>query len=88
MTPSRILVGEYVTVISRVRSGICASGSVSSNRRPPRVSRLRSASADVPEGCPTVAKLIELEQERRVALRAQWPAVWRKANARKNHTWV
>jgi len=49
---------------------------------------LRSASADVPEGCPTVAKLIELEQERRVALRAQWPAVWRKANGRKLHTWL
>jgi CHAD domain-containing protein len=49
---------------------------------------LRNATTDTPEGCPTVGRLIELEQERRVALRAQWPAIWRRANAKKLHTWV
>jgi CHAD domain-containing protein len=49
---------------------------------------LRHASADVPKDCPTVGKLIEMEQERRVALRDQWPAVWHKANTKKLHTWV
>jgi CHAD domain-containing protein len=48
---------------------------------------LRTAVDDDPEG-PTVRQLIALEQERRHALRAQWPAVWRKANAKKLHTWT
>jgi CHAD domain-containing protein len=49
---------------------------------------LRNAVIGHPEADRTVRSLIELEQERRSALRAQWPAVWRKANAKKLHTWV
>ena len=49
---------------------------------------LRHSMEGNPEECPTVRQLISLEQERRIALRAQWPAIWRKANARKLHTWV
>jgi len=49
---------------------------------------LRNAVVGHPEAVATVQQLIALEQERRQALRAQWPAIWRKANARKLHTWV
>jgi CHAD domain-containing protein len=49
---------------------------------------LRNAVVGHPEAVPTVRQLIELEQERRHALRAQWLAIWRKANAKKLHTWV
>ncbi len=49
---------------------------------------LRNAVVGHPEAVATVQQLIALEQERRRALRAQWPAIWRKANARKLHTWV
>jgi CHAD domain-containing protein len=49
---------------------------------------LRNAVVGHPEAVPTVQQLIALEQERRHALRAQWPAIWRKANAKKLHTWV
>ena len=49
---------------------------------------LRNAVVGHPEAVPTVRQLIALEQARRHALRAQWPAVWRKANARKLHTWA
>jgi CHAD domain-containing protein len=49
---------------------------------------LRNSVVGDPESCPTVRQLIALEQERRSALRAQWPAVWRKANAKKLHTWA
>jgi CHAD domain-containing protein len=48
---------------------------------------LRSTVASLPGGSETVTRLIAVEQERRAALRAQWPAVWRKARARKLHTW-
>jgi CHAD domain-containing protein len=49
---------------------------------------LRDSVAEYPEACSTVKQLIGLEQERRSALRAQWPAIWRKANAKKLHTWA
>jgi CHAD domain-containing protein len=49
---------------------------------------LRNAVVGHPEAVPTVRQLIALEQERRHALRAQWLAIWRKANAKKLHTWV
>jgi CHAD domain-containing protein len=49
---------------------------------------LRHSVVSDPEGSSTVTELIALEQERRAALRAQWPAVWRKANAKKLHTWT
>jgi CHAD domain-containing protein len=49
---------------------------------------LRNAEVGHPEAVPTVRQLIALEQERRHALRAQWLAIWRKANAKKLHTWV
>jgi CHAD domain-containing protein len=49
---------------------------------------LRNAVVGHPEADSTVRRLIVLEQERRHALRAQWPAIWRKANAKKLHTWV
>ena len=49
---------------------------------------LRNAAVGHPEADATIRQLIALEQERRSALRAQWPAVWRKANAKKLHTWV
>jgi CHAD domain-containing protein len=49
---------------------------------------LRNAEVGHPEAVPTIRQLIALEQERRHALRAQWPAIWRKANAKKLHTWV
>jgi len=48
----------------------------------------RNAVVGHPEADRTVRLLIALEQERRSALRAQWPAVWRKANAKKLHNWV
>jgi hypothetical protein len=35
-----------------------------------------------------VRHLVEVEQDLRVALRAQWPTVWRKAQAKKLHTWL
>jgi len=43
---------------------------------------------DDPEKSPTVRHLVEVEQDLRVALRAQWPTVWRKAQAKKLHTWL
>jgi len=49
---------------------------------------LRNSVVGHPEADATVRQLIALEQERRRALRAQWPAVWRKANAKKLHNWV
>jgi CHAD domain-containing protein len=49
---------------------------------------LRNAVVGHPEADSTVRRLIVLEQERRHALRGQWPAIWRKANAKKLHTWV
>jgi len=49
---------------------------------------LRHSVVGDPEGYPTVTELITLEQERRAALRAQWPTIWRKANAKKLHTWA
>jgi CHAD domain-containing protein len=49
---------------------------------------LRNAVVGDPAGCPTVRQLVALEQERRRALRAQWPAVWRKVNAKKLHIWA
>jgi CHAD domain-containing protein len=49
---------------------------------------LRNAVVGHPEADPTVRQLTALEQERRNVLRRQWPATWRKANARKLHTWV
>jgi CHAD domain-containing protein len=49
---------------------------------------LRHSMEGNPEECVTVKQLIALEQERRIALRAQWPAIWRKANGRKLHTWA
>jgi CHAD domain-containing protein len=48
----------------------------------------RNAVVGHPEADRTARQLIALEQERRSALRAQWPAVWRKANAKKLHTWT
>jgi CHAD domain-containing protein len=49
---------------------------------------LRDSVVGDPEECPTVTQLIALERERRSALRAQWPAMWHKANAKKLHTWA
>jgi CHAD domain-containing protein len=48
---------------------------------------LRQAVPD-PDQDPTVRQLIKVEQELRIALREQWPAVWRKAQAKKLHTWL
>ena len=49
---------------------------------------LRSAFSRSTDVSPTVARLIELEQEQRASLRAQWPTAWRKATAKKLHTWT
>jgi len=39
-----------------------------------------------PAGCETVRQLIALEQSQRADLRAQWRASWRKASAKKLHS--
>jgi CHAD domain-containing protein len=41
-----------------------------------------------PDESPAVRQLIALEQEMRSDLRAQWPAVWRKTQAKKLHSWL
>jgi CHAD domain-containing protein len=48
---------------------------------------LHNALDTLPEVGETAQRLIGVERERRVALRAQWPDVWRKACAKKLHTW-
>ena len=48
---------------------------------------LRQVSAD-PDESPTIRQLIAIEREMRSDLRAQWPAVWRKTQAKKLHSWL
>ena len=49
---------------------------------------LRNTVVGHPEADATIGQLIALEQERRALFAARCPAVWRKANAKKLHTWV
>jgi CHAD domain-containing protein len=48
---------------------------------------LRNALAAYPKRRVTVDRLIALEQSARAARRAEWPSAWRKASAKKLHTW-
>jgi CHAD domain-containing protein len=48
---------------------------------------LREAVMEYPGRNDTVDRLIVLEQSDRAARRAEWPSAWRKASAKKLHTW-
>jgi CHAD domain-containing protein len=41
-----------------------------------------------PEKSPAISQMIKVEQEDRITLRAQFPPVWRKAQAKKFHSWT
>jgi CHAD domain-containing protein len=49
---------------------------------------LTAASRSAPAGLATAGQLIVLEQSRRLELRAEWPAVWKKASAKKLRSWM
>jgi CHAD domain-containing protein len=49
---------------------------------------LTATARAAPAGLATAGQLIALEQSRRMELRAEWPAVWKKASSRKLRSWM